>query len=267
MSDTQKAARRDWLLPVLGITGAVLHQVLVWFVWYPLAGYDDTTLLAAQLSFVGLGIALVLSLRLHKERLGLGGVDLLRALGGIALAYGLLLAVLLIANALGGQFEVFRQTYYGVAILDNWLLTGLGEELFFAGVLFTLVQKRTPRAWLAVLLTAIAFALWHLPGYLAVGLRTGELGAGIFFDLMLNLLSWIFFGTIYHLSGNLWLTAFAHASTDYGLLPAITDAPALGLLFMLGVVVIAWELGRRRNSASRARGDGGTERRLGPSGA
>nr|NIV39989.1 CPBP family intramembrane metalloprotease [Anaerolineae bacterium] len=158
----------------------------------------------------------------------------MRAIGGIGLAYGLLLAVLLIANALGGQFQIFRQSYYGVAILDNWLLTGLGEEFFFAGVLFTLVQKRIRRAWLAVLLTAIAFALWHLPGYLAIGLRTGDLGAGILFDLMLNLLSWSFFGTIYYLSGNLWLTAFAHASTDYGLLPAITDAPALGLLFMLG---------------------------------
>jgi len=152
----------------------------------------------------------------------------------------------LIANALGGQLWVFRQSYHPYAILDNWLLTGLGEELFFAGVLFNLMRKRVRRAWFGVLLTAAAFALWHLPGYVAVGLHTGQVGAGILFDLLLNLLSWSFFGAIYLFSGNLWLTAFAHASTDFGLLPAITNSPTLGILFMSAVVAIAWWLGRRR---------------------
>jgi len=238
-------ARHEIRTPVLAIAAAVLYQVLVWFAWYPLAGYDDTTLLVAQIGFAALAIVLLLSLRLHTEHLGLGGFDLLLALAGIALAYGLLLAAVLIANALGGQLQVFRPSYHPYAILDNWLLTGLGEELFFAGVLFNLVRKRVRRPWLGVLLTAAAFALWHLPGYLAVGLHTGQLGAGILFDLMLNLLSWGFFGAIYLFSGNLWLTALAHASTDYGLLPAITNVPALGLLFMSMVVAVAWWLGRR----------------------
>lgn len=44
-----------------------------------------------------------------------------------------------------------------------------------------------------------------------------------------------------------------YASTDYGLLPAITDVPARGLLFMFGVVVIAWWLGHRHWSLSGAR--------------
>jgi len=38
--------------------------VLVWFVWYPLAGYDRPTLFMAQIGFVALGIVLFLRLEL-----------------------------------------------------------------------------------------------------------------------------------------------------------------------------------------------------------
>ena len=234
------------------IVAALLYQVLVWFVWYRLAGYNDATLLIAQLGFAALAILLLARLRIHAKRIGLSGTDLLQALVGIALAYSFLLAVLLIINALGGGFQVFRQSYRPIAILDNWLLTGLGEELFFAGVLFNVLsarmRRRTP--WLAVLITAALFALWHLPGYLAVALRTDQVGASILFDMLLNLVSWGIFGTIYICSENLWLAAFAHASTDYALLPVITNAPVLGLLFFLTVIAIAWWLGRKRRSSS-----------------
>ena len=234
------------------IVAALLYQVLVWFVWYRLAGYNHATLLIAQLGFAALAILLLARLRIHAKRIGLSGTDLLQALVGIALAYSFLLAVLLIINALGGGFQVFRQSYRPTAILDNWLLTGLGEELFFAGVLFNVLsarmRRRTP--WLAVLITAALFALWHLPGYLAVALRTDQVGASILFDMLRNLVSWGIFGTIYICSENLWLAAFAHASTDYALLPVITNAPVLGLLFFLTVIAIAWWLGRKRRSSS-----------------
>jgi len=86
MNDMLRATRRDSWVPALVIAAAVLYQVLVWFAWYPLAGYDDTTLLVAQIGFAALAIVLLPSLRLHREHLGLDGFDLLRALGGIALA-------------------------------------------------------------------------------------------------------------------------------------------------------------------------------------
>jgi hypothetical protein len=53
------------------------------------------------------------------------------------------------------------------------------------------------------------------------------------------------FGSIYLLSGNLWLVVVAHASTDYGVSPLVTGEPLLGLLFMSVLVAGAWWLGRQ----------------------
>jgi hypothetical protein len=82
-----------------------------------------------------------------------------------------------------------------------------------------------------------------LPGYVAIALKMGNSVGSIFFDILLNFISWVLFGSIYLLSGNLWLTAFAHASTDYALLPAVMQSPILGLLFMGLVVTLAWRSG------------------------
>ncbi len=244
-----KARLNAWIT----LLAAIAVQALTWFMLYPLAGYNDLTLTIAQVAFLLLGAGLLFAFRLDPRSIGLGGSAFLRGLGGIALAYLLLLGVLLVSNALGAQLSLFRPEYRLDAIFNNWLLTGLGEELVFAGLLFNLIDRARDhrRRWAAVLLTAAGFALWHLPGYLAVGLRMGTLGPGLAFDLLLNMVSWCFFGSIYLLSGSLWLTAFAHASTDYALLPAIIHSPLLGLLFMLFNVLIAWRLGKRRITAAQ----------------
>ncbi|MGC9469850.1 MAG: CPBP family glutamic-type intramembrane protease [Anaerolineae bacterium] len=223
-------------------------QILTWFVLYPLAGYNDLTLnLALAVTFL-LGVGLIYAYRLGWKRVGLGLRRLLTALLAIAASYALVLVVLLILNALGGSTSIFRGSYTLYAFASNWILTALGEELLFAGALFTLVAARLPRSkrWLVVLLVATVFALWHLPGYVAIALRSGGLRPDIVFDLLLRLVSWGFFGTIYALSGNLWLTAFVHASTDYALLPVVVNSPLVGLAFMLLNVGIAWWLGRCR---------------------
>ena len=88
--------------------------------------------------------------------------------------------------------------------------------------------RRGRRLWLAIGLVAVVFALWHLPGYLAVGYGAAPMAG----RLVLNLASWLVFGSIYALSGNLWLVVVAHAATDYGLSPLVTNEPLFGLLFM-----------------------------------
>jgi hypothetical protein len=50
-----------------------------------------------------------------------------------------------------------------------------------------------------------------------------------------------------------WMVVFAHASTDYALLPAVVDAPVLGLVFMLMNVALAWQLGRRKADRTGSR--------------
>ncbi len=239
---------------LIAAVAALAIQVLTWFVFYPLAGYNDVTLAIAQLAFFLLGVGLVFALRIGWRRIGLKIRDLALAVTGIILAYALILILLLLLNRFGGQLAIFRQQYHLYALLNNWLLTGLGEELVFAGVLFNLMIRivDTRRRWNAVLLTAGLFALWHLPGYLAVGLRMGTLGFSLVIDLLLHVISWSIFGTIYLLSGNLWLTAFVHASTDYPLLPIVTDNPLIGLFFMAIVIAFAVWIRRRRVPIAQA---------------
>jgi membrane protease YdiL (CAAX protease family) len=227
-------------------------QVLVWFVLYPTAGYNPNTLSIAQFSFILVTIVLFFLYRVSWQTIGILWKSFILAVGGISFSYLLIILLLALLNACGLQYQVLRQTYRLDALLNNWLLTGFGEELFFAGLLFNRIARsqKKPKGWLTVMLTAVAFALWHLPGYLGVGLRMGTLNVSILFDLLLNLISWCFFGTIYLLSGNLWLTAFVHASTDYALLPVIVSNPLLGLLFMLLNILTAYFLKKKSSTSS-----------------
>ena len=225
---------------------ALLFQILTWFVLYPMAGYNDLTLNIALAKTFLLGIVFLFLYRISWKKIGLGFHPFITALVGLVLANLIILFTIMGINAFGGNLSLFRETYRLDAFLSNWILTAFGEELLFAGVLFTLVSNilSTKNRWLAVLIVAGLFALWHLPGYLAVGIKMESLNFGISFDLLLNLVSWLFFGFMYFLSGNLWLSIFAHASTDYAILPAVVNQPLIGLVFMVLLVLYAWRLGK-----------------------
>ncbi len=228
----------DILITVLT---ALAMQVVTWFVLYPLAGYNNVTLLVSQSVILLLGIMLVGIFRLNWRCIGSHWKDFLRAIAGIAAAYSLLFLLLLALKHFEASIPLFRPEYKIYPFFNNWLLTGFGEELLFAGIIFNLLTQRAKfRKWVAVMFTASIFAIWHLPGYLAIGLKTGMQVPDLVFNLLLHLVSWGFLGTIYWFSGNLWLTAFAHASTDYALLPAITQLPQMGLVFMFMLLVIGY---------------------------
>lgn len=205
--------------------------VATWTWLYPTFGYRPDTLAIAQTAVLVAAIVLVGTTGPRWRDLGLGPRSLLAAAAVTAVAYAAIVAVAAVLNAaFDAGFTLFRSRYEAGAFVDNWLLTAFAEELLFAGVLFGLARGLLTRrrAWLAVGLVALAFALWHLPGYLAIGYGAGStLGR-----LALNLASWLIFGSIYALSGNLWLVVLAHAGTDYGLSPLVTNEPAFGLLFM-----------------------------------
>lgn len=235
-------------------TVVLAKQLLVWFALYPLAGYNEVTLAVAQLGTIAIAVSFLLVYR--PGPLGLRARQLFRAAASVSVAYGLVAGVVLVID--GGGADVFRGSYSVYALVDNWLVTGFGEELLFAGLLFTLVGRglagRSPNisgagasvrnVAAAVGIVAVLFSLWHLPGYIAIAARTGRLGFGVLLNLLLPTASWLFFGTIYALSGNLWLAAFVHASTDYPLLPAVVERPAVGFLFMAANVALAAALRR-----------------------
>lgn len=245
--DTIQVKRTTNRIAFWATAGAVIIvQILVWFLFYPLAGYNDTTVTIATGTFLFLGLAFVALFNLGWRRIGLGPERLWEALPVLGGAHFIILLLLLGLRFAGIDLPVLRNQYSLYSLASNWILSGLGEELLFAGVLFNVVplSKVGRNRWLAVGAVAVIFALWHLPGYVAVGLRTGTVGVGLAWDLLLRMISWWFFGAIYALSGNLWITAMAHASTDYALLPAIIRTPIVGLLFMILLITGAWWIGR-----------------------
>jgi membrane protease YdiL (CAAX protease family) len=228
---------------VVALVVAFAIPITTWFWLYPTFGYGPGTLSLAQASVLVAAVILVAASGLRWGDLGLGPRSLVTAVVIGAAAYA---AIVLVAGGLNAAFDtgftLVRSRYEATAFVDNWLLTAFAEQLLFAGVLFGLarafVERR--RLWLAVVLVGVAFALWHLPGYLAIGYAAGPVAG----RLALNLASWLIFGSIYALSGNLWLVVVAHAATDYGLSPLVTNEPLFGLLFM--AILIAGALRLRR---------------------
>lgn len=240
--------QRNLRAAVLVYAILLVKQILVWFVLYRVAGYSMTTLTIAQGLTLALGVLFLLVYRLGGS-VGIGLRRLIEGMLGVALAYVVLLGILLLARTLDPGLVLFRESYSVPALLNNWILTGLAEELVFAGVLLTLLLRlRTRRIWPLVLVVALLFGLWHLPGAVAVAVSRGGMDAGVLGQVAIPVVSWCLFGSVYLLSGNLWLTAFVHASTDYALLPAIVNRPLFGLVFMVISLGIAWWLGARRPS-------------------
>lgn len=93
------------------------------------------------------------------------------------------------------------------------------------------------------------FELYRYAGYNSVTLKaTPAVTLFLGFALANPFVSWLFFGSICVMSGSLRPAAFAHASTDYALLPAITDRPLLGAIFVLTNGALAWWMGPRHRS-------------------
>ncbi|MFP4550932.1 MAG: CPBP family intramembrane glutamic endopeptidase [Spirochaetales bacterium] len=243
-------------------TVMLIKQIVIWFLYYRSLGYSDVTLGISQAVTLVLGILFVIMFGLNFYRIGAGGRALIEGVAAIVAVYIVFFLVVVVARTAGGSAPLFRAEYSLWAFASNWILTGVAEELLFAGLIFSLLclypkeHQTLGREWTTVLAVAALFALWHTPGYIAIGLGADTLSWGIFGSLGLNLISWLFFGVIYLVSGNLWLTAFIHGSTDYAVLPAIVDRPALGVVFMLLGVVAALLL-RRLVGHPAARADSG----------
>ena len=234
----------------LSVICAFLFPLLVWFVWYRVVGYRPATVTAAQAALLALAVGLVLITRLRFREIGVSAARLLPALAAGAIAYAAVMGLAFLLNIAGlAELQIVRSQYRLDAFVSNWILTAFGEELLFAGVIFTLGRRLfesgpgdSRNRWIVLAIVAVLFALWHLPGYIVVG----HAGGALYGRLGRNLASWLVFGMIYLFSGNLWLVVIAHAATDYGLTPLITNEPLLGLLFMGVLVLAAWHLGRSR---------------------
>lgn len=232
------------------ITIILAQPIFIWYIWYRFAGYMQWTVNAAQLMIALTGLGLIIAAKLNWQKIGFGAKNLLAAviIGFVAYAATILIGILLGYTESG---EVFRRYTVG-GFINGWIMTGIGEELLFAGALFNIVilskEKMRGALWKTIIIVSLLFALWHLPGYIAVAHNIGTLNLGsILGRLALNAVSWLIFGTIYALSNNFWLVVVAHASTDYPFTGLITEVPTMGLLFMSLLILGGWYSGRHHS--------------------
>jgi membrane protease YdiL (CAAX protease family) len=244
------------ILLILGLAAAFAIPILAFRAVYPLLGYSSTTVVAIQIAILLAGVALAAFAGYGAGRLGSGLASLAQGVVMIAGCYALFLAVAAGLSAAGVIHEpLLRAGYSPWLMVDNWLLTGFGEELLFRGFLLTLMVAMLPSRyrWWAVVASALVFALWHLPSLVA----SGREGAQLLLRLALPAASGLIFGAVYLWSRNLWFTAFLHGTTNYPLSPLITENPVLGLAFMAIALGAAFLIGRM-GSAPRP---GGSYRR------
>lgn len=74
------------------------------------------------------------------------------------------------------------------------IVPAVGEELFFRGGLQTVLLRLTQKAWIAIVLSAVVFALLH----------------GTFFKILPIFTLGLMIGIVYHVTRNLWYTIIIH---------------------------------------------------------
>lgn len=143
-------------------------------------------------------------LRVNRETFTVG-------LGGGALFLTFFLLVNLMKNGMQGL--VFQSPGAG-EILSTVLFAGLTEELFFRGLLLNSLMTRLSFVK-ADVITALAFALIHLPSWLSSG---GVHPAVLLTNLVSVFVVGLLLGGVFEKSRNLWGPFFFHALYNFGVI-------------------------------------------------
>lgn len=118
--------------------------------------------------------------------------------------YGLILMFFIIS--FGIPLEIGRW-YYGIIYVFYMIFFGGLEEIGWRYIFQPTLEIYIPY-WLASAITALLWAMWHLPLFFIVGMNKGS-NFGMF---VLGVLGMSFMlGAIYRLSGSLWLCVLFHA--------------------------------------------------------
>lgn len=98
------------------------------------------------------------------------------------------------------QFVLGRHTTSDLALNLVFIaaFAGLGEELFFRGIIQRLLIKSTRSPWLGILLAAFAFSFFHFQ----------------FYGFLPRLFLGVLLGAVYWYSGSLWTAILAHFLYD-----------------------------------------------------
>jgi membrane protease YdiL (CAAX protease family) len=113
------------------------------------------------------------------------------------------------------QIKFMLQKRNPVELLKNLLFisvfAGIGEELFFRGILQRLLIRVTKNPWMGIILTAAIFSGIHFQ----------------FYGFLPRLLLGVLLGAIYWYSGSLWVAILAHFLYDAAIILLVYFNPQM----------------------------------------
>lgn len=243
------------LLVAVAVIAVVNNALQAWLLGPdPSYAADELSALPALLVMAAIAWAVLRTEAVRPSDIGLGRPKLRPALAGIA-------GVVVALNALAAGLVVLgdRQLSVGlfpqyarvlghtpavmaVGVVTQYLFVGPVEELVFRGYLqnklVTLVGGTADRrrAALGVVLTALVFAAVHAPALL---LQDGVASGDLIGALVMLTVTALVFGSIYELTGNLYLVAMLHGLGNYWLLVVDPGAwPNWGLVLPVYVSLV-----------------------------
>ncbi len=108
----------------------------------------------------------------------------------------------------------------------RWLAVGFGEEIAFRGYLHNKLVAQLSRHWLALILAALLFGLWHIPG---AALQGNRAAIGLLLNsLVFGAISLALFNAPYEWTGLLPFFALFHGWSDFPLLANLQRPSAVG---------------------------------------
>ena len=107
-----------------------------------------------------------------------------------------------------------------------WIAVGFGEEIAFRGYLHNKLVKVLERRWQGILLAALLFGLWHIPG--SVLLRGNTIGGLLAGAAFFGLLSLLVLNLPYEWTGLLPFVALFHGWNDFPLVATMRRPTVVG---------------------------------------
>ncbi len=205
---------------------------------------------------------------LYREKvpagdIGLGSLSWTEGVGVFVVWWILVSIVDWLVLWIGGVFGIVLTPmdsleWSWITVLDwirAWLFVGFAEEIAFRGYLHNKLIVALGRRWPGMILAALAFGLWHVPGSL-IGGNTwlGVLTQAVFFAAV----SFLAFNLTYEWTGLLPFLALFHGWSDFPLILPLRAPTAVGGIvgyLLIFVVVGAYKLWLVRRSKGERFGE------------
>jgi membrane protease YdiL (CAAX protease family) len=136
-----------------------------------------------------------------------------------------------------------------IAWLGSWIVVGVTEEIAFRAYLHNKLQVVLKHRWLGIVLAALLFSLWHIPGSIASG---RFVPAKLLTMLVIAVFSLLWFNLTYEWTALLPFLALFHGWSDFPVIATLRRPTAIGAVagyILVPIVLLVYSKLRQRSGA------------------